>query len=91
MSTENPNTQQPCTIDSVVGGNTWGANFQKIIAKTSEARVHLLDSWWNIYDFELDCGLFRLDVMGKLEVHHMVDCDRIEMDGVEYTLEDVYE
>tara|TARA_R110002096_G_scaffold217142_2_gene405164 strand:+ start:1808 stop:2083 length:276 start_codon:yes stop_codon:yes gene_type:complete len=91
MSTENSNTKQPCTIDSFVGSNTWGAKFQKIIAKTSEARVHLLGAWWNINDFELDCGLFRLDVMGMLEVHHMVDCERIEMDGVEYTIEDVYE
>ena len=91
MNTKNSNTKQTFNIDSVADSNTWGSNFQQIIAKTSEARVQLLGSWWNIYDFELDCGLFRIDVMGKLEVHHMVDCERIEMDGVEYTLEDVYE
>lgn len=79
------------SIHSVVGSNTWGASFQKIIANTSEARLHMLGTWWNIYDFELDAGLLRLDIMGQLEVHHMSECERIEMDGVEYKLEDVCE
>ena len=35
--------------------------------------------------------ILRIDVMGRLEAHHMEDCERIEMDGVEYRLEDVYE
>jgi hypothetical protein len=82
---------QQCDIPSVVGSNTWGANFQKVILMTSEARIYLLGTWWPIHDFELDCGLLRIDVMGKLETYHKSDCDRIEMDGVEYTLEDVYE
>ncbi len=71
--------------------DTWGVNFQKVIMATTEARVRLLGMWWHIYDFELDCGIFRVDAMGMLEVHHMVDCEQIEMDGVEYALDDVYE
>ena len=78
-------------IFDVIGSNTWGASFQKIIEKTSEAQIYLLNTWWPIHDFELDSGLLRIDVMGKLEVKHMSDCERIKMDNVEYKLEDVYE
>ena len=60
------------SIHSVVGSNTWGASFQKVIAKTSEARLHMLGTWWNIHDFELDAGLFRLDIMGKPQFHNVL-------------------
>jgi hypothetical protein len=49
----------------------------------------MLGSWWHICEFELDCGLFRLDVMGRTEVHHYDDLDKIEVDGIEYTLDDI--
>lgn len=90
QTSENPQTGNS-SLGVVVGSNTWGVNFQNIIFKTSEAWVKLRDNWWPIHDFELECGLFRIDVMGKLEVHHMVDCEQIKMDGIEYKLEDVYE
>jgi len=69
--------------------NNWGVKFQEIISKCSEARVFMLGSWWNICEFELDCGLFKLDVIGKTELHHLLDADKFEVDGVEYEFEQV--
>ncbi len=70
---------------------TWGENFQKVIAGASEAQLQVHGIWWPINDFELDCGLLRIDVMGKLQVKHMSDCEYIKVDGTQYTLDDVYE
>lgn len=90
MSKETTNTEKPCTIDRVVG-STWGDKFQAIITKTCESQIYLHGEWWPICEFELDCGLLKIDVMGKTDVYHMSDCEQIRMDGVEYELEDVYE
>lgn len=80
-----PTLSQATVISSI----NWGVNFQKIISKCSEARAFMLGSWWHICEFELECGLFRLDVMGRTELHHYDDLDKIEVDGIEYTLDDI--
>ena len=77
-------------MNKIKNRNTWGVNFSNIISNYSEAKILLSGTWWNIYDFELDCGLLRIDVMGKLDVFHMSDCEDIIVDGVLYKLEDVY-
>lgn len=85
MKNENKALRQTRVISSI----NWGENFQKIILKCSEARAFMLGSWWHICEFELDCGLFRIDVMERTEVHHYDDLDKIEVDGIEYTLDDI--
>lgn len=88
MTQENKSIKDD-TQSTVISSINWGENFQKIISKCSEARAYMLGSWWNICEFELDCGLFRLDVMGMTELHHYDDLDKIEVDGIVYELEEI--
>ena len=37
--------------------------------------------WWPVNDFEVETGLFRIDVVGKLEAWHISDAARIR-DGL---------
>lgn len=68
----------------------WGNTFEKIISKCSEAEVYMHNSWWNIYEFELDSGLFKIDVIGQTQICHCDDIMRIKVDGIEYSLDDIY-
>ena len=72
--------------------STWGDKFTRVIVNTQESMVKHLGSWWHVHDFELDCGLLRIDVMGKLDVLHMSDCfNGVIMDGKLYEQDDLYE
>ncbi len=67
----------------------FGENFQKIISNCSEARIYMIGSWWNVCEFELDCSLVRIDVMDRFECYHISDFDKIEIDGIEYNMDDI--
>ena len=67
----------------------WCKEFENIISKCSEAKGYMNKMWWNICEFELDCGLIRLDIMGKTQLNHLEDFDKIEVDGVVYEMEQI--
>lgn len=49
------------------------------------------DYWWPIYDIEVQTGLVRIDVCGKLDVKHIGDFARFRDDiGVEHHADDFY-
>lgn len=48
-------------------------------------------SWWPVYDIEVQCGLVRIDVCGKLDILRMSDISRFKDDnGNEYPTDDFY-
>lgn len=96
MSHMKENDHQPSALDcdslSTSSGSTWGPIFKEKISQAGEAFVK---GWgkclgWPVNDFELDCGLLRIDVMGKLEVWHMSDCKEITMNGETFDNDDLY-
>lgn len=50
------------------------------------------DLWWPIYDVELDCGLIKIDVVGKSEIWHLGDCAQLRI-GTDVLVEneDIFE
>jgi hypothetical protein len=50
-----------------------------------------LGTWWPVYDIEVQTGLLRIDVCGKLDVLHMDDVMKFkDDDGTEYDCDDFY-
>ena len=39
------------------------------------------DWWWPINDVELDCGIFRIDVCGLLEVWALDECPELRINN----------
>lgn len=49
------------------------------------------DWWWPIHDFEVQTGLHRIDVMGKLDVKHISDVAQFrDENGHHYHPDDFY-
>lgn len=47
------------------------------------ARKYGSDWWWPVADIEVETGLYRIDVMGKLDVCHIGDTAQFrDADGV---------
>ena len=57
-------------------------------------RVRLLgqkEPMWELYDIDVETGLLRIDVCGKLQVMHIGDIgDVIDMDGVTHDPDSFY-
>jgi hypothetical protein len=48
-------------------------------------------SRWPVYDIDVEKGLMRLDVMGKLDITHIVEVAKFtDADGVEHTPDSFY-
>lgn len=47
--------------------------------------------WWPVYDIEVETGLYRIDVMGMLDVCHISDAAQFrDADGVLHDSADFY-
>lgn len=47
--------------------------------------------WWPISEIELDCGLIKIDVVGKLEIWDLSDCAQLRIgEDVFVENEDIY-
>jgi len=40
--------------------------------------------YWDVYDIEVETGLIRLDVMGKLDIIHCDDVTKFRVNGIVY-------
>lgn len=50
------------------------------------------DIWWPILHVELDCGLIKIDVCGKIEVWKLDDCAQLRINNnVLIDCDDFYE
>jgi hypothetical protein len=48
-------------------------------------------TWWPVYDIEVQTGLLRIDVCGKLQIMHIDDVMKFKDDGgTEYSCDDFY-
>lgn len=53
--------------------------------------ANIMGSWWPVHDIEVECGIFRIDVCGKLDVLHLMDARAFKDDaGNEYSPDDFY-
>jgi hypothetical protein len=47
--------------------------------------------WWPVHDIDVETGLLRIDVVGKLDVHHFGGMLKLrDANGVEYNTDDFY-
>lgn len=47
--------------------------------------------WWEVYDIGVDVPIVRINVAGKLEVHHFSDVAQIrDLEGSEHNPDDWY-
>ena len=69
---------------------------KKFIDATNKADSCFAKGWgeksfvWPVYDFEIETGLLRIDVMGKLEVWHMSDCKEVQVGPEVFINEELY-
>ena len=50
-----------------------------------------LDIWWPVYDIDVETGLLRIDVCGKLQAIHMGDVDVFrDANGKDHDADDFY-
>lgn len=53
--------------------------------------ANVMETWWPVHDIEVQTGLMRIDVCGKLDVMDLHDARRFKNDdGEEFEVDDFY-